>query len=276
MRLVVTSAAWVGLAVCTAGVPLLAQFKDNTEKRLTCDNGGYDGDRARHCEIREQGVPSVGNLTIDAGRNGGATVKGWSRNDVLVRARVEASGETEGAAANLASRINIESAAGQVRATGPEATNNYGWSVSYEIFVPHMTDVSMKTHNGGVAITDVRGRLQLETHNGGVSLKRVMGDVTGTTYNGGISVEMAGTTWDGRQMELNTHNGGVTVTMPAQFSARVQAETGMGRIHSDFPMPQEISAQRSRKVEFSIGGGGAPIHITTQNGGITLKRAGAE
>ena len=103
-----------------------------------------------------------------------------------------------------------------------------------------------------------------------------MGDVTGTTYNGGISVEMAGTTWDGRQMELSTHNGGVTLTMPAQFSARVQAETGMGRIHSDFPVPQSLDSARPRKLDFNVGAGGPPIHITTTNGGITLKRAEAQ
>jgi hypothetical protein len=38
-------------------------------------------------------------------------------------------------------------------------------------------------------------------------------------------------------MELSTHNGGVTVAMPSHFSARIQAETGMGRIQSDFPLP---------------------------------------
>jgi len=46
----------------------------------------------------------------------------------------------------------------------------------------------------------------------------------------------------------------------------------MGRIQSDFPMPPE-AGERSRKVDFNVGGGGAPIHITTGNGGIHLKRS---
>jgi hypothetical protein len=50
MRLVLTSAAWIGLAACTAGVPLLAQMQNNSEKQMTCSNRGFDGDRARHCE----------------------------------------------------------------------------------------------------------------------------------------------------------------------------------------------------------------------------------
>ena len=96
MRLVLANAAWIGLAVSIGGVPLLAQLQDNNENQMTCSNGSYDGDRARHCEIREQSLPSIGRLSIDASPNGGATVKGWLRGDVLVRARVEASGDTEG------------------------------------------------------------------------------------------------------------------------------------------------------------------------------------
>ena len=53
MKLALTSAAWIGLAVFTGGVPLLAQLHNNTEKQMTCSNPGSDGDRARHCEIRE-------------------------------------------------------------------------------------------------------------------------------------------------------------------------------------------------------------------------------
>ena len=275
MRSVMTSAAWIGLAVFSAGVPLSAQLQDNRDKQLTCANS-YDSDRARHCEIREQALPSIGRLSIDAARNGGATVKGWLRGDVLVRARIEASGETEAAAGITASRVMIDGSGGQVRSTGPESDGNSGWSVSYEIFVPQVTDLTLKSNNGGITISDVRGQIHFEANNGGVHLKRVMGDVSGSTVNGGIQVEMAGTVWDGRQMELSTHNGGVTVAMPAQFSAHIQAETGMGGIQSDFPLPQLEANARPRKLDFNVGGGGAPIHITTGNGGIRLKRTEAQ
>lgn len=271
MRLALTSAASIGLAVFTGSVPLLAQFQNNTEKQLTCSNGGYDNNRARHCEIREQSVASVGRLNIDAGPNGGATVKGWLGGDVLVRARVDASGENEGAAAILASRVMIDSSGGQVRATGPDNGDNSGWSVSYEIFVPQSTDVTLKTRNGGLSISDVRGVIHFEALNGGVNLKRVGGEVSGSTVNGGINVELAGSVADWRQMELSTTNGGVNVAMPALYSAHVQAETGMGRIQSDFPLPPNTDP-RGRRLDFNVGSGGAPIHITTGNGGIHLKR----
>ncbi len=275
MKLGLTFAACLGLAVSIGGVPLHAQMQNNIEKQLACSNGRIDNDRARHCEIREQSLPSIGRLNIDASPNGGATVKGWLRGDVLVRARVEASGENEGAAAIMASRVTIDGSGGQVRATGPESQNNSWWSVTYEIFVPQLSDVTLKTHNGGLTISDVRGQIRFDALNGGVHLKRVGGEVSGTTVNGGIDVELTGPMGNWRQMELNTRNGGVTVAMPSQYSARVQAETGMGRIESDFPLPLNAD-RRGRKLDFNIGSGGPPIHITTGNGGIRLKRTDSQ
>jgi len=248
-------------------------MQNNIEKQLTCKNGGYDSDRARHCEIREQSLPSIGRLSIEPGQNGGVTVKGWTRGDVLVRSRIEASAETESAASMVTSRVTIDGSGGQVRATGPERAGESNWNVSYEIFVPQLSDLTLKTNNGGIQISDVRGQIRFDAVNGGVHLKRVMGDITGATVNGGIEVELTGPAWDGRQMDLTTHNGGVTVAMPAHYSARIQTETGMGRVQSDFPLPPNAEGNgRARKMDFSVGGGGAPIHITTGNGSIRLKR----
>jgi hypothetical protein len=274
MRSAFTSAALLGLGILS-GVPTFAQLRDNSEKQLTCANG-YSNDRARHCEVRELSVASIGRLNIDSGQNGGVSVKGWLRADTLVRARVEAQGDNEGAAANMVSRVMIDGSGGQVRATGPQSENNSWWSVSYEVFVPHNTDLTLSTRNGGVNVSDVRGQLHFEGLNGGVHLKRVAGEIIGRTVNGGIDVELAGNPADARQMELTTTNGGVTVTMPPNYSARVQTETGQGRVQSDFPLPLQSGEMRSRRMEFAIGAGGPPIHITTSNGGIRLKRSDSQ
>jgi hypothetical protein len=38
-------------------------------------------------------------------------------------------------------------------------------------------------------------------------------------------------------------------------------------------MPAELGNGRSRRADFTIGAGGPPMHITTGNGSIRLKRA---
>jgi hypothetical protein len=277
MRPAMMCAAWIGVTVFAAGEPLLAQMRDNTEKQLTCQNNGYDSDGVRHCEMREQTVASIGRLNVDANRNGGVSVKGWLRNDVLVRARVDASGENAGAAANLASRVAIDSSGGQIRATGPDSVdnNNSGWSVTYEVFVPQNTDLTVTARNGGIQISDVRGQIRFEGRNGGVHLQRLAGDVVGSTANGGIQAELTGTIWDGRQLEVTTRNGGVSVTMPSGYSAHIQAESERGGFQSDFPVSVQ-GEMKPRKLEFNVGAGGPLIHVTTTNGRVSFTRAATQ
>ena len=274
MRSAVTCAAWIWIGAVAVGGPSLAQLRDNSEKQMACQGGGYDSDGVRHCEMREQTVPAIGRLSVDASRNGGVTVKGWLRNEVLVRARVEASADNEGAAANLARRVSVDSSGGQVRATGPESidNNNSWWSVSYEIFVPQNTDLTTTARNGGITISDVRGQIRFAGRNGGVHLKRLAGDVSGSTVNGGVQVELTGTIWDGRQLEVKTRNGGVNVTMPSSYSARVQAESERVGFQSDFPVTVEGNV-RTRRLDFNVGAGGPLIRVTTTNGRVSFTRA---
>lgn len=269
-----TCAVRIGLIALAGCVPGFAQLQHNIEKQLTCQNGSHDGQRARHCEIREQSVASIGRVAVESD-NGSVTVKGWLQSGVLVRARIDASAENEGAAALLASKVWVDASGGQIRANGPDRANDSWWSVSYEIFVPQTGDLDLKSHNGALTVSDVRGQIHFDVVNGAVRMKRVAGEVNGATVNGAIQVELAGNSWDGRQMNLRTQNGGVTVTMPASYSAHLQAETNMGGIQSDFPIPAMATEdnRRPRRLDFNVGSGGPLIHVTTGNGGVRFKRA---
>jgi DUF4097 and DUF4098 domain-containing protein YvlB len=155
-----------------------------------------------------------------------------------------------------------------------QGDDHSSWSVSYEVFAPQVTDVTVKTHNGGLVMSDLHGTIRFEGHNGGVDLKRVAGDIGGNTHNGGIHIELVGPVSDGRQLEASTHNGSITVVMPANYSAHLRAETSMGHIQSDFPL-NVTGELRPRRLETNIGAGGPLLHLTTHNGGVSLKRAGS-
>jgi hypothetical protein len=225
----------------------------------------------------------VGRLTVDAGRNGGVTVKGWLQNQVLVRTRVDSWADTDSEAASIVSQVRVDANTGQVAATGPDSRSpggrsNSGWSVSYEIFVPQVSDLNLTANNGGISISDVRGRMEFTSRNGGVNLKRVAGDVTGSTQNGGLHIELAGNTWDGRQLEVSTKNGGITLALPDAYSAHLRTETVNGGLRSDHPavvtQPASVAATRVRNqnIDANLGSGGPLIHVSTTNGGITVKR----
>ena len=257
-------------AALTLTASAFGQMRDNQQKQLSCENRGYD-DRARYCEIREQSTAAVGSLNVTGGRNGGVTVKGWSQSEVLVRGRVESWGTSDSEARSEASQVYVDTSGGTVQARGPESANNAGWSVSFEVFVPQATSLTVKTANGGITISDVRGNLQFEATNGGIKLARLAGEISGSTVNGGVNIELAGTTWEGNRIQVTTRNGGVSVSVPENYSAHFVTETLNGSLQSEFPLNLP-SEPRSRNHDFLLGAGGAVIHITTQNGGVKLKR----
>lgn len=251
-----------------------AQMRDNQEKTLTCDDRGSHGRRlVSYCEMKEQSLaPGNGPISIDPGKNGGVSVKGWSRHEVLVRARIETAAPSESEARSLAPQVRFASGAGQIHADGPATDNDHYWSVSYEIFVPQQSDIDAKAHNGGIHIQDVRGRIEFQATNGGVTLARLAGEVHGLTTNGGLHVELAGDHWDGKGMDVSTVNGGVKMTVPSNYSAHLETGTTNGGLNVDFPVAVQGSV--SKAMSFNLGNGGATVRVMTTNGGVKIQRAG--
>lgn len=224
--------------------------------------------------MREQSTGFAGRLTVDGGTNGGVSIKGWDQGGVLVRAKVEGWADDEMTAKSLVSQVRLDLSAGAISASGPNAADRQGWSVSYEVFVPHNGDFSIKAHNGGISISDVRGNIQFETMNGGVNLNRLAGNVEGKTMNGGLNVILAGNRWDGTKLDARTTNGGVNITMPENYSAHFESSTVNGHINLGIPMTvNSLDREPTRNVKTDLGGGGPTIHVETTNGGVSIKRA---
>jgi DUF4097 and DUF4098 domain-containing protein YvlB len=244
---------------------------------LDCHNN-HGNDRAGHfCEIREQTMSAGGMLNVDASQNGGISLKGWDRADVLVRAHVQAQAANDDEARALARQITIQANGTQVRAVGPASSSeNNGWSVTYEIFVPRHSSAKLTSHNGGVSVSDVDGDLEMETTNGGLSLNRVAGSVRGRTTNGGVSVQLAGDHWEGQGLDVKTTNGGVRLKVPQGYSAQIEASTQNGSIKADVPeLQSQLQSQESRRpthVAGAMGRGGPLLKVSTTNGGVSLSR----
>jgi DUF4097 and DUF4098 domain-containing protein YvlB len=193
-------------------------------------------------------------------------VFGWSRQDVLVRSKVEAYAESDAEAKSIASQVRVNTSAGKVAADGPAMENNRNWSVSYEIFVPRSANLDLETHNGGVHVASVNGNITFSAVNGGIHLAQVGGSVKGKTVNGGIHVELAGTAWQGQGLDAETTNGGIHVTVPANYSAHLEASTVNGGMHVDFPGAPSHS--KTNQVSMDLGSGGPPVRLVTTNGGV--------
>ena len=259
----------IAALVTFTGVTAFAQ-KDK-DRSLSCRQNNYYNDRlVGNCEIREQTLAPSGAIAIDGKQNGGVSIKGWDQGQVLVRARVQTGAPTEAEAAELARQIRIETSGAKIYASGPENRRDYHWDVSYEVFVPRRSDLSLETHNGGIAIADVNGRIDFTAVNGGVVLKRVGGAVRGSTTNGGLVIELSGDRWEGESLDVSTTNGGVVMSVPENYSANLQTGTVNGSVSTDFPIT--VQGRINKQIALNLGSGGATVKAMTTNGGVHLKR----
>ncbi len=250
----------------------LAQDKGSKES-LACRDNWYSERLVGHCEVREQTIAASGGvLSVDGRQNGGVSVKGWDQNQILVRARVQTGATTAGEAEGLAKQITIETGGGKIFASGPDNRRDYHWDVSYEVFVPRRSDLSLETHNGGIALAGVNGRIEFNALNGGVVLKQVGGNVHGTTTNGGVVVELAGDRWDGETLDVRTTNGGIVMSVPENYSAHLETGTVNGSLSIDFPVT--VQGRITREIAVNLGSGGPTVRAMTTNGGVRIRRAG--
>jgi|SRR5215510_8162766 len=263
------------LGFAIVGFATSAPAQKSNKGSMQCRDTNSDGRLMSHCEIKEQTLPASGLISVDGNANGGVSIKGWERHEILVRAKIETRAPTQAEADQLAQQVRIETAALNIRAEGPESRNDYQWYVSYEIFVPTRSDLNLKAHNGGISITDVSGRISFQTTNGGVSLSRVGGAVTGNTTNGGVRVELTGARWEGETLDVKTTNGGVNLILPDNYSAHLETGTVNGNVESDFPLnvPMTERGRKPKDISVDIGSGGPTIRATTTNGGVHLSRA---
>ena len=264
----------IAALVAFTGVAVLAQKDKDKDRSLNCREDSWYNDRlVGNCEIREQTLAlSGGAIAIDGKQNGGVSVKGWDQNQVLVRARVQTGAPTAGEAQELSRQIRIETGGAKIFASGPEMRKDYNWNVSYEVFVPRRADLSIETHNGGIAIADVNGRIDFTALNGGVVLRRVGGAVRGSTTNGGLVIELTGDRWDGDSMDVSTTNGGIVMSVPVNYSANLQTGTVNGSVSVDFPVT--VQGRINKQIAVNLGSGGAMVKAMTTNGGVHLKRTG--
>jgi len=249
-------------------VMCLAPAAWGQQATLTC-NEGHWREQGHYCEMRETTMAASSHLEVDGGMNGGISIKGASRSDILVRAKVEAYEDNAAESQRIAAAIHVDTRGGTVRASGP-AFEQHGWGVSYEIFVPQNMNLVLRTHNGGIEIADVKGRMEFHAVNGGVSLANLAGSVEGHTTNGGVNLELASDHWDGDRCDVSTTNGGVTIRVPSGYSAHLETSTVNGGLSVDFPVTSQGDV--SRRLDVNLGSGGKLVRATTTNGGVRIEK----
>ena len=237
-----------------------------------CPSGeSHWGDKPHACELRKTTLPLINGGVIVTGDNGGINLIGEDRQDILLEAHVATQASSQAVADATLREITVVTDGG-IRAKGPgTGISQTSWYVSFTLHVPRQLNAELNTHNGGINLSHVAGKLNAETHNGGISVADVGGDVHLLTVNGGLDIALAGTHWDGSALSARTTNGGINVKAPARYSAHLITETVHGGTSIDFPIT--VQGTLGRRVDTNLGQGGATLELITVNGGVSVEKS---
>ncbi len=196
----------------------------------------------------------------------------------------------------IGSRVQVGTVSGSIHITGTEGEVEAG-SVSGRIEVLGANDrITVHTVSGKVHAAKLRGRVRLGSTSESIEAEDIIGDLSAGTVSGRItmngvksshvsaetvsgSVTYVGSIDASGSYEFSTHSGNVHLQIPDNSGAELALETFSGRISSSFPItlqPGDISAmaRHGKKMEFSIGKGGARLTASTFSGNIIIDKGG--
>lgn len=266
-RLAVLAAAWVFPTV------VMAQTKQFQET-VPLDAGG---------RLRLEG--SKGSIKVTA----------WERDEVEIRARIEA---PRNVSADYADRA-VEAARVDVVATGDSVRvrSNYddvprsGWLVRdlpyihFEIRAPRRLDVSVESDRGTMALTGFEGKISVDADRGAIDLRELIGDIRIVLDRGGDSsisslrgsFVLEADRSDIRMRDvrieddcrLDIDRGDVEIDLEPTQALTVRADlTRRANFDSDFPAM--LGSRRGRDFDAEINGGGPELFIKSDRGSIRL------
>jgi hypothetical protein len=194
---------------------------------------------------------------------------------VYVYARIEIHANSLAEAKEFAQEVQIHTVRNgdmiRVYSEYPEPPHHVNVSVSFEIECPREIDLRLNTLNGFCRVNGMIASVEAISTNGNVEADMV--DLTGhcrfTTVNGLVNVGIH----DGiAPLTATTLNGSVTMTLHTGYNGLLDAQTGNGLIHCNFPI-SDYDQVTPNHIRGTLGSGGStPVTLRAANGSIYLNR----
>ena len=208
--------------------------------------------------------------------NGKIEVNTWDKQEVELRAikRYDSWlwGSKKDRLKNVKIEVRQENGNIHIETQLPKKSSWWGsYSVSYELHIPRRTTVGLKTTNGKIQVTDVKGKVDAVTTNGQIYLNDVHGAVDARTTNGKIIASVLDPMAE--EIRLRTTNGGIRLDIPEDMKADLRARCTNGRVNVN--LEGDLNGDFDRKrVRAKLNGGGTEVSLNTTNGSINIGKAG--
>jgi DUF4097 and DUF4098 domain-containing protein YvlB len=199
--------------------------------------------------------------------NGPVEVQGWDRDVVEVHA-VKTAKRNEADLERVTIQVSAKPKSISVTTRYPQ-DEGVEVAVEYLIHVPNGAHVEhVGTINGTVVVAGVAAVDDIHTVNGNIEVYDGGGSVHAHTTNGNVHLELAHFR-GGKGATAETTNGSLLVALPSDISAELETRCLNGNFLSEMPISME-STLRPREMHGRLGKGGAPIKLSTINGGIRV------
>jgi len=227
-------------------------------------------------ETREEPVQtfpfgSDGLLNLD-NVDGDVTIEGWDKNEVEIRA-VKNGKSKHLDRIKIAVEVTESSGRHQIdiETQYPFLSGSSG-RVDFLIKVPSSTTLEdIELVDGDITIKGITGSVSVATVNGSISAAGAAASAWVETVNGSLDLSFD-VLEKGQSVDATSVNGAITLRLPAEATARIEAETVNGRISNGFALEIEKGEWIGTSMEGRLGSGDARIRLETVNGNIEVQK----
>jgi len=193
--------------------------------------------------------------------------------------------------------LTISASNNKLTAIAKPKDKNMNWkkalNFSFKIFVPRNVSVDLSTSGGGIALTNLSGKLEFTTSGGSLNLDEVSGKIKGRTSGGSIDIEdskedidlatsggsIRARKCDGK-LKLETSGGSVTLS---DLKGDIKANTSGGSVNGNDVEGDLVTStsggsimlnRMSCNLEASTSGGNIHVEVKELHKSIELRNSG--
>ncbi|WP_196140324.1 DUF4097 family beta strand repeat-containing protein [Aliikangiella sp. G2MR2-5] len=206
--------------------------------------------------------------------NGDVTIKACGCDQVTLNANIKASSQ------EMRDRITIDISASKnllkvktkYKENRGSSWNNQSSEVHYTLSVPDNVKLKdIELVNGDLTINGVTGELHAELVNGSIKSDGMTASTNIDMVNGDINLSFNDIS-NAENIELESVNGDIEVSLPADASIDVEAETVSGTLSNEFGIEVIKHKYVGSEMRGKTGNGDLRIEMNNVNGRIKLKQ----